>query len=98
MKINKDKLGATGGGGLTHTALTVKKSYHKIKGFAIMKNNERVLNVTFSKSGSGSISSKLSIPKDWINTMELNSENRQVIATFDEKDKTIIIKAKAGKD
>lgn len=62
-----------------------------------MKNNERVLNVTFSKSGSGSISSKLSIPKDWINTMELNSENRQVIATFDEKNKTIIIKAK-GKD
>lgn len=59
-----------------------------------MKNNERVLNVTFSKSGSGSISSKLSIPKDWINTMELNSENRQVIATFDEKNKTIIIKAK----
>ena len=53
-----------------------------------MKNNERVLNVTFSKSGSGSISSKLSIPKDWINTMELNSENRQVIATFDEKNKT----------
>lgn len=62
-----------------------------------MKNNERVLNVTFSKSGSGSISSKLSIPKDWINTMELNSENRQVIATFDEKNKTIIIKAK-GED
>lgn len=63
-----------------------------------MKNNERVLNVTFTKSGSGSISSKLSIPKDWINTMELNSENRQVIATFDEKNKIIIIKAKAGKD
>ena len=52
----------------------------------------------FSKAGSGSISSKMALPKDWINSMGLYPENRQVIATFDEKNKTIIIKAKAGKD
>ena len=64
-----------------------------------MKNkNERILNVMFSKAGSGSISSKMALPKDWINSMGLYPENRQVIATFDEKNKTIIIKAKAGQD
>ena len=58
-----------------------------------MKNkNKRFLNIMFSKAGSGSISSKMALPKDWINAMGLSPEKRQVIACFDEKDKIITIR------
>lgn len=56
-----------------------------------MKNNKRILNIIFNKSGSGSINTKISIPKDWVNTMGIHQENKQVIATFDEDKKQIII-------
>ena len=58
-----------------------------------MKSNKRTLNIMFQKSGSGSISSRLALPKDWINSMKINLENRQVIAIFDENKKEIIIKS-----
>lgn len=59
-----------------------------------MKNcSERTLNVMFQKAGSGSISTRLSLPKDWINVMGLTPDNRQVIATFDKEKKTICISA-----
>ena len=59
-----------------------------------MKNcSERTLNVMFQKSGSGSVSTRISLPKEWINDMGLTAENRQVIATFDEEKKTICISA-----
>lgn len=44
---------------------------------------QRVLNVIFNRAGSGSISTKLAIPKKWINEMEISKENPQVIAEFD---------------
>ena len=56
------------------------------------ENNRRFLNVMFNKSGSGSISTRLSIPKEWINAMGVTPENRQVIATFDKKNKIIKIR------
>nr|DAR76200.1 MAG TPA: Toxin SymE, type I toxin-antitoxin system [Caudoviricetes sp.] len=64
-----------------------------------MKNkNERILNVMFSKAGSGSISSKMALPKDWINSMGLSPDNRQVVAVFDEEKNSItIVPAKASK-
>ena len=58
-----------------------------------MKNkNTRILNIMFSKAGSGSISSKMALPKDWINSMRLSPEDRRVIACFDEDNKIITIK------
>ena len=57
-----------------------------------MKNcNHRTLNVMFQKAGSGSISTRLSLPKDWINAMDITPDNRQVTATFDEEKKIIHI-------
>lgn len=57
-----------------------------------MKNcNQRTLNVMFQKAGSGSISTRLSLPKDWINAMSITPDNRQVTATFDEEKKIIHI-------
>ncbi len=58
-----------------------------------MKSNKRTLNIMFQKSGSGSISSRLALPKDWINSMKIEPDNRQVIAIFDENKKEIIIKS-----
>lgn len=57
-----------------------------------MKNcNQRTLNVMFQKAGSGSISTRLSLPKDWINAMGITPDSRQVTATFDEETKIIHI-------
>ena len=57
-----------------------------------MENNKRLLNIMFSKSGSGSINTKISLPKKWIDTLELNEENRSIIAEFKEDTKEIILK------
>ena len=57
-----------------------------------MGNNKRLLNIIFNKSGSGSISTKISLPKKWIDTLELNEENRSIIAEFKEDTKEIILK------
>lgn len=57
-----------------------------------MKNTKRLLNIMFSKSGSGSISAKLSIPKAWIEKMEINEENKTIIANFNEEKQEITIK------
>ena len=46
----------------------------------------------FSKSGSGSINTKIALPKKWIDTLELNEENRSIIAEFKEDTKEIILK------
>lgn len=57
-----------------------------------MKNNERRLKIIFNKAGSGSISSKLALPKDWVNKMGLSPENRQVVAVFNADENYILIK------
>ena len=57
-----------------------------------IENNKRLLNIIFNKSGSGSINTKISLPKKWIDTLELNEENRSIIAEFKEDTKEIILK------
>ena len=57
-----------------------------------MENNKRLLNIMFSKSGSGSISTKLAIPKAWIEKMKINEENKTIIANFNEEKQEITIK------
>ena len=52
-----------------------------------MISNKRTLNIMFQKSGSDSISSRLVLPKEWINRMKIAPENRQVITIFDENKK-----------
>ena len=57
-----------------------------------MENKKRLLNIMFSKSGSGSINTKIALPKKWIDTLELNEENRSIIAEFKEDTKEIVLK------
>lgn len=53
---------------------------------------ERKLNVSYSKSGSGSITSRLAIPIVDLRKMGVTPENRNVTYIFDEKNKQIIIR------
>ncbi len=51
-----------------------------------------MLNIIFNKLGSGSIGTKLSIPKAWIEKMEIDEENKTIIANFNEEKQEITIK------
>ena len=53
---------------------------------------ERKLNVTFGKSGAGSISPKVSLPVTDLRDMGVTPEEREIIYYYDKKNKQIIIK------
>lgn len=55
---------------------------------------KRVLKVSFFKSGSGSISPKLNIPKSFLDKIGVTQENREIEITIDEKTSKIIIEKK----
>jgi len=52
----------------------------------------RKLNVSFGKSGAGSISPKLSLPVTDLRDMGITPENREVNYYYDKENKQIIIK------
>lgn len=54
---------------------------------------KRDLNVSFYKAGNG-ISTRISLPKKWINDMELTEDVREVELVYDEEKKTITISKK----
>lgn len=43
---------------------------------------QRQLNITFTKSGSGSETVRLTLPVTWIRNMGIDKENKQVNVTF----------------
>lgn len=45
---------------------------------------ERKMNVIFTKGGSGSVTTKLTIPKSWIDQLGITKENRGVLMKIDE--------------
>lgn len=45
--------------------------------------DKRQLNISFNKSGSGSITPKISLPSTWIREMGLDKENRKVEVVFE---------------
>ncbi len=55
---------------------------------------KRVLKVSFFKSGSGSISPKLNIPKSFLEKIEVNQENREIEIEVNEDTKEITIRKK----
>lgn len=55
---------------------------------------KRDLKVMFAKSGSGSKTTRLTIPIAWIKEMNLTEEDRAVEVTYDKIEKTITIKKK----
>jgi hypothetical protein len=54
---------------------------------------ERELKVIFGKAGSGSTTTRLTLPKKWINAMNITEDEREVLVEFD-GEKIIIKKAK----
>ncbi|HSQ90313.1 AbrB/MazE/SpoVT family DNA-binding domain-containing protein [Romboutsia sp.] len=53
---------------------------------------KRELNITFNKSGSGSMSSSIRLPISWIKELGIDADNRKVEVEFD-GEKIIIAKA-----
>lgn len=53
---------------------------------------ERKLKIMFANDGKGRYTHKLSIPKTWLEKMEVSIDEREVFVTFDEENKTIFIK------
>lgn len=53
---------------------------------------KRTLKISFIKSGSGSTSSRITLPITWIKKMGLEVNNREVQVSFDEKNNSILIK------
>lgn len=55
---------------------------------------KRILKISFGKSGAGSISPKLSIPKSFLDKINVTEEEREIEIEVDEKTKTITIRKK----
>ncbi|WP_315169467.1 AbrB/MazE/SpoVT family DNA-binding domain-containing protein [Metaclostridioides mangenotii] len=51
--------------------------------------NSRILKVLFSKSGSGSTTTKITLPITWIKEMGINEDSREVEVTFEDNKITI---------
>ena len=55
---------------------------------------KRILKVSFFKSGSGSISPKLSIPKSFLDKIGITQEEREIEIEVNENTQEIIIRKK----
>lgn len=47
---------------------------------------KRNLNVIFNKSGSGSLSTRVTLPITWIKEMDIDKNNREIEVTFYNKE------------
>ncbi len=56
---------------------------------------ERILNITFNKSGSGSITKRLTLPSSILKKMGIDENNRQVLLIYNDDKKEIIIRKKS---
>lgn len=56
----------------------------------------RNMKISFGKSGSGSISPRVSLPLSWLKRVGITPEDREVEIIFDEKNQTIIIKKQSN--
>lgn len=54
-------------------------------------SSKRDLNVSFTKSGSGSMSTRLTLPITWMKKMNITKDDRVVEVTFDEDKQSITI-------
>lgn len=52
---------------------------------------KRDLNISFYKAGNGGISTKMNLPKKWIEKMGITQDDKGVEVVFDEDKKTITI-------
>lgn len=52
---------------------------------------KRKLNLSFYKSGSGGVSTRLAIPKKWADELELTPDDRELEVSLDKENKRIII-------
>lgn len=54
--------------------------------------NKRILRISFNKSGSGSITKRLTLPSSIMKDMGITEDEREVEMIYDENEKEITIK------
>ena len=55
---------------------------------------KRDLNISFYKAGNNGISTKMNLPKKWVEKLGVTPDDRAVEVVFDEELKAIVIKKK----
>lgn len=55
---------------------------------------ERILKITFGKSGNGGVNPRLSIPKSFLDKLNITQEEREVKISLDEENSKIVITKK----
>ena len=55
---------------------------------------KRDLNISFYKAGNNGISTKMNLPKKWVEKLGVTPDDRAVEVIFDEKMRAIVIKKK----
>jgi len=53
---------------------------------------KRILKVIFNTSGSGSKTTRLTLPKTWIDKLQVSEDERELEVAFDEEKGEIILK------
>jgi len=55
---------------------------------------KRILNISFNKAGSGSMTKRLTLPSSILKKMGIDENNRQVLLMYDDDKNEIIIRKK----
>ena len=55
---------------------------------------KRELNISFYKAGNAGVSNRITLPRKWIQSMEITENDKMVEVYFDDENKTITIKKK----
>lgn len=55
---------------------------------------KRILKVMFARSGSGSMTPRITVPKSFTDFLEVTQEDREVVMELDKENKRIIITKK----
>ena len=55
---------------------------------------KRDLNITFYKAGNGGISTRINLPKKWVEKLGATIDDKSVEVMFDEEKKAIVISKK----
>lgn len=58
---------------------------------------ERNMKISFGKSGSGSISPRVSLPLSWLTRIGITPEDREVEIVLNEENEEIILRKKVNK-
>ncbi len=52
---------------------------------------EEIRRISFNKSGTNGVTPKMTLPRKWLEKMQINETEREVIIRYNDKEKQIVI-------